>query len=127
MIQALGLRDSSCKARQDAVVAPPLSCLSRTFTSSSLYITVSPAGRLVQAEAQRRKAAVRGAELAAVRGSGPALLRLLREAAARAGYLFADHTRNALILSVFAFKVFSRPDPVVACFPGYCTSRVYVI
>jgi hypothetical protein len=58
-----------------------------------------------QAEAQRHKTAVRSGELAAVRGSGPALLRLLREAAARAGYLFADHTRNALILSVFAFKV----------------------
>ena len=33
------------------------------------------------------------------------LTRLLREALLRAGHAVADHTRNALILSVFAFKV----------------------
>jgi peroxin-12 len=36
---------------------------------------------------------------------GPWLWRLLRQGWARAGYAAADHTRSALILSVFAFKV----------------------
>ena len=58
-----------------------------------------------QVEADRRKAAARGGELAAAAGSRWLLARAARAAWLRAGYALADHTRNALILSVFAFKV----------------------
>ncbi len=58
-----------------------------------------------QAEADRLKADSRGRQLARARSGGLLLTRLLREALLRAGHAVADHTRNALILSVFAFKV----------------------
>jgi hypothetical protein len=57
-----------------------------------------------QVAAERTTRARRGAELARARARGPLPARLLREGALRAGYALADHTRNALILSVFAFK-----------------------
>ncbi len=57
-----------------------------------------------QVAAERTTRARRGTELARARARGPLPARLLREGALRAGYALADHTRNALILSVFAFK-----------------------
>ena len=55
-------------------------------------------------EAERTTRARRAAELGRARAKGALPVRLAREGALRAGYAFADHTRNALILSVFAFK-----------------------
>lgn len=61
------------------------------------------------AEAARARAARRAARLAAARRPGsPSPLGLLRWAWLRAGHLAVDHTRSALILSVFAFKVRAR-------------------
>ncbi len=43
-----------------------------------------------------------------MRGSGNLVMRLAQEGLLRAGYAFTDHTRNALILAIFGFKV--RPS-----------------
>ena len=55
-------------------------------------------------EAERSTRARRAAELARARAKGALPVRLAREGVLRAGHALADHTRNALILSVFAFK-----------------------
>uniref|UniRef100_A0A1D1ZTV3 Peroxisome biogenesis protein 12 n=1 Tax=Auxenochlorella protothecoides TaxID=3075 RepID=A0A1D1ZTV3_AUXPR len=67
---------------------------------------------LTVARVDPRTQAARGRELAARRAAraarGASLawpLRLARGAALRAGYAVADHTHNALILAVFAFKL----------------------
>ena len=59
-----------------------------------------------QVEAERAKQTARARELAGVRRGGRnALFRLLDEGVLRAGYALSDHTRNALILAIFGFKV----------------------
>ena len=58
-----------------------------------------------QVEVQRRKQRQRQHQLQAALQSGPWLLRVLRQGWLHSSYALADHTRNALILSVFAFKV----------------------
>lgn len=55
--------------------------------------------------ADRAKRQQRRQELGAVRGSGNFVVRLVQEGLLRAGYAFTDHTRNALILAIFGFKV----------------------
>lgn len=57
-----------------------------------------------QERARQQRRADRLARLAGP-GGGGWLWRLLRQGWVRAGYAVADHTRGALILSVFAFKV----------------------
>ena len=54
---------------------------------------------------QRRKQRLRQHQLQAALQSGPWLVRVLRQGWLHSSYALADHTRNALILSVFAFKV----------------------
>ena len=58
-----------------------------------------------QVEVQRRKQRQRQHQLQAALQSGPWLVRVLRQGWLHSSYALADHTRNALILSVFAFKV----------------------
>lgn len=53
----------------------------------------------------RARARQREASLQKARDSASLLWRLIRQGYLRASWLFTDHTRNALILSVFAFKV----------------------
>ncbi len=60
-------------------------------------------------EAERAKQAARARELAGVRGGGGFLSRLAQEGLLRAGYALSDHTRNALILAIFGFKVRVSP------------------
>lgn len=57
-----------------------------------------------QERARVRQRADRLAQLQGGRGAAW-LLRLLRRAWLRTGHLVADHSRSALILAVFAFKV----------------------
>jgi hypothetical protein len=61
---------------------------------------------LDQVQAERAKQQARQRELGAVRsGSSLLIKRLAQEGLLRAGYALSDHTRNALILAVFGFKV----------------------
>ena len=62
------------------------------------------ASSALQVEAERSTRSRRAAELGRARAKGALPARLAREGFLRAGYALADHTRNALILSVFAFK-----------------------
>jgi hypothetical protein len=66
----------------------------------------------------RAKRQQRRAELLGVRSQGNFLFRVLHEGMLRANYLFTDHTRNALILAVFGFRVSCQcqwPSPAAAC------------
>lgn len=56
-------------------------------------------------EVQRRKQRQRQQQLQGALQSGPWLVRVLRQGWLHSSYALADHTRNALILSVFAFKL----------------------
>lgn len=56
-------------------------------------------------EGERKKALARQQQLGSTQQSWPAMLHLLRRGWLRAAWAVADHTRNALILSVFGFKV----------------------
>lgn len=60
--------------------------------------------QMQQEQARQQRRADRLARLAGPSG-GNWLWRLLRRGWVQAGYAVADHTRSALILSVFAFKV----------------------
>ena len=60
---------------------------------------------LLQVLSERNKQQQRRAQLLDARSQGNFLLRLLQEGLLRANYLFTDHTRNALILAVFGFRV----------------------
>lgn len=60
--------------------------------------------QMQQKQARQQRRADRLARLAGPSG-GSWLWRLLRRGWVQAGYAVADHTRSALILSVFAFKV----------------------
>ena len=70
----------------------------------------------LQVLSERNKRQQRRAQLLDVRSQGNFLLRLLQEGLLRANYLFTDHTRNALILAVFGFRVNgclkSSPSPL---------------
>ena len=103
-----------CRQPRYSSTVSPASVLTREIPTTP-HQASEPYDRPPQAEADRRKAESRGLQLARARGGGLLLARLLREALLRAGYAVADHTRNALILSVFAFKVRS------ACL-GSCAS-----
>ena len=59
---------------------------------------------LLQVEAERAKSIRRRGQLQRAE-AGLWLTSLLRQGLLKAGYAFADHSRNALILAVFAFKV----------------------
>lgn len=60
---------------------------------------------------ERSKRQERRQQLLGVRSQGNFLWRALHEGLLRANYLFADHTRNALILAVFGFRVSpANPD-----------------
>ena len=60
-------------------------------------------------QAERAKQQARQRELGGVRASSGFLLRRwVQEGLLRAGYALSDHTRNALILAVFGFKVCQR-------------------
>ena len=54
---------------------------------------------------ERSKRQERRQQLLGVRSQGNFLWRALHEGLLRANYLFTDHTRNALILAVFGFRV----------------------
>ncbi|KAK9810536.1 hypothetical protein WJX72_012327 [[Myrmecia] bisecta] len=56
-------------------------------------------------EAERQKQRQRRQQLQGIRQSSGPLIRWVKKAWTRSSFLFADHTRNALILSVFAFKL----------------------
>lgn len=56
-------------------------------------------------EVQRQKQQRRQLQLEAAQRSPSVLWRLLSQGWLKSAYAFADHTRNALILSVFAFKL----------------------
>ena len=73
-----------------------------------------------QERARQQRRADRLARLAGPSG-GNWLWRLLRRGWVRAGYAVADHTRSALILSVFAFKV----RPVQLRWPSAIAAAVY--
>ena len=64
---------------------------------------------------QRRKQRQRQQQLQAALQSGPWLVRVLRQGWLHSSYALADHTRNALILSVFAFKVCTCLDRRFCC------------
>lgn len=64
----------------------------------------------MQIEVQRQKQQRRQLQLEAAQRSPSVILRLLSQGWLKSTYAFADHTRNALILSVFAFKVWLCPD-----------------
>lgn len=71
---------------------------------------------LLQVLSERNKQQQRRAQLLDARSQGNFLLRLLQEGLLRANYLFTDHTRNALILAVFGFRVsrsLKRSPPAV--------------
>ena len=59
----------------------------------------------MQVEVDRQKQQRRQLQLETARRSSSVLWRLLSQGWLKSAYAFADHTRNALILSVFAFKV----------------------
>ena len=61
--------------------------------------------RVLQVLSERSKRQDRRQQLLGVRSQGNLLWRALQEGALRANYLFTDHTRNALILAVFGFRV----------------------
>ena len=58
----------------------------------------------MQASTERQKQASRRSQLRRAK-TGFWLTSWLRWASMKAGYILSDHTRNALILAVFAFKV----------------------
>lgn len=58
----------------------------------------------MQASSERQKQASRRSQLRRAK-SDFWLISWLRWASLKAGYVLSDHTRNALILAVFAFKV----------------------
>ena len=60
---------------------------------------------LAQVEVQRQKRQRRQQQLESAQRSSSVIWRLLSQGWLRSTYAVADHTRNALILSVFAFKV----------------------
>lgn len=70
-----------------------------------------------QERARQQRRADRLARLAAP-GGGNWLWRLMRRGWVQAGYAVADHTRSALILSVFAFKVSAVRDVRGGCWVG---------
>ncbi|KAK9916810.1 hypothetical protein WJX75_007322 [Coccomyxa subellipsoidea] len=55
--------------------------------------------------ADRAKRQQRRQEIVGVRSSGNFIVRLVQEGLLRTGYAFSDHTRNALILAIFGFKL----------------------
>lgn len=62
-----------------------------------------------QAQAERQRAHERQQALALAASRGGLLHRVVQQAWLRGSYLLTDHTRNALILSVFAFKATASP------------------
>lgn len=62
-------------------------------------------GHVLQAEVQRQTQQRRQQQLESARRSSSLVWRLILQGWLKGAYAFADHTRNALILSVFAFKV----------------------
>ncbi len=59
----------------------------------------------MQVEVQRQKQQRRQQQLQSAQRSSSVIWRLISQGWLKSTYAFADHTRNALILSVFAFKV----------------------
>lgn len=74
------------------------------FFDRSLQMTTFRC-QLLQVEVQRQKQQRRQQQLESAQRSSSVIWRLLSQGWLRSAYAFADHTRNALILSVFAFKV----------------------
>lgn len=77
------------------------------FYSPALWLLRQRIVRISGGELQavdRARARQREAALRRARDSASLLWRLVRQGYLRASWLFTDHTRNALILSVFAFK-----------------------
>jgi len=95
-----------CLARPGSFASQRSTFAASPRSHEARHALVREAVRLgdAQVAAERITRARRGAELVRARARGPLPARLLREGALRAGYALADHTRNALILSVFAFK-----------------------
>jgi hypothetical protein len=62
-----------------------------------------------QAAVEQERARHREAALVKAREGASLLWSLAKQGCLRAAWLFTDHTRNALILSVFAFKVGASP------------------
>jgi hypothetical protein len=72
----------------------------------------------IQVEAEQATRRRRQRQLARVAATSQTCLgRLFRTAWLRTGYIFADHTRNALILAVFAFKVRQPAGLLCTCLP----------
>ena len=59
---------------------------------------------MTQVDVERAKQTRRRQQLRQASSGGSWLLGVLRSAILKASYAFTDHTRNILILSVFAFK-----------------------
>ena len=85
--------------------------------------------KCAQVLSERAKRQQRRAELLGVRSQGNFLFWALHEGMLRANYLFTDHTRNALILAVFGFRVScqpQRPFPAAAC-SSSATERLTIL
>ncbi|KAK9841404.1 hypothetical protein WJX74_005170 [Apatococcus lobatus] len=81
---------------------------SSAFYSPELWLLGQSVTRVSGSELmdrERKKAQVRQHQLGRTHQSRPAMLQLLRRGWLRASWAVADHTRNALILSVFGFKL----------------------
>ena len=72
--------------------------------------TGSQDANALQVLSERSKRQQRRQQLLGVRSQGNVLWRALQEGLLRANYLFTDHTRNALILAVFGFRVSPAPS-----------------
>ena len=72
---------------------------------ATLVRVSSPSLVAEQVEAERTKRFRRAQQLGNARAGSSSSGSVARQAWLFAGYALADHTRNALILSVFAFKV----------------------
>lgn len=79
-----------------SMMLPRLKCLN---IMKQAYLTCT-----MQATSERQKQASRRSQLRRVK-TGSWLTSWIRWLSLKAGYVLSDHTRNALILAVFAFKV----------------------
>lgn len=89
-------------------------------TCRNNFVACSEVERSLQIEVQRQQQQRRQLQLEAAQRSPSVILRLLSQGWLKSTYAFADHTRNALILSVFAFKV--RLGRVPCAFVPWCIS-----
>lgn len=88
--------------RRQAYLAIALCCAVHGLTGCGM--------RSGQVLADRAKRQQRRQEIVGVRSSGNFIVRLVQEGLLRTGYAFSDHTRNALILAIFGFKVIPLPS-----------------